>query len=139
MRRRIKSKIIIVSSNIFVSVPEYNIVHPIQVDDEGTFVSHELSFPRIRMRRAVGSAHEDEMQYKVSAFGNDFHLHLKRNKRLLTPNFKVEVIGKDGNVMKRHAMENCHFVGRLKDKSRTKVAVSNCEGLVSNRIVNQRR
>ncbi|XP_029182362.2 A disintegrin and metalloproteinase with thrombospondin motifs 6-like [Acropora millepora] len=111
------------------NVPEYNIVHPIQVDDEGTFVSHELSFPRIRMRRAVGSAHEDEMQYKVSAFGNDFHLHLKRNKRLLTPNFKVEVIGKDGKVLKRHAIENCHFVGRLKDKSRTKVAMSNCEGL----------
>lgn len=136
MRRlRIKSTISIVSSDIFVSVPEYNIVHPIQVDDEGTFVSHELSFPRIRMRRAVGGAHEDEVHYKVSAFGNDFHLRLKRNKRLLAPNFKVEVIGKDGRILKRHAMENCHFVGRLKDKSRTKVAMSNCEGLVGNLIV----
>lgn len=110
-------------------VPEYHIVHPIQVDDEGAFVSHELTFPRIRMRRAADTTHEDEVHYKVSAFGNDFHLHLKRNKRLLAPNFKVEVLGKNGNVMKRHAMENCHYVGNLKDRSISKVAISNCQGL----------
>jgi len=110
-------------------VPEYNVVHPIQVDEKGAFVSHELSFPRIRMRRSANDVDNEEVHYKVSAFGNILHLQLKRNKRLLTPHFKVEVIGKHGRVMKRHTMENCHFVGALKDRSRTTVAISNCQGL----------
>ncbi|XP_078346439.1 A disintegrin and metalloproteinase with thrombospondin motifs 6-like isoform X2 [Oculina patagonica] len=111
-------------------VPEYNVVHPIQVDEDGAFVSHELSYPRIRMRRSSDEVdHHEEVHYKVSAFGNDFHLHLQRNKRLLAPNFKVEIIGKNGRVMKRHTMENCHYVGRLKDRSRSTVAISNCRGL----------
>lgn len=107
-------------------------MHPIQVDEDGAFVSHELSYPRIRMRRSSDEVdHHEEVHYKVSAFGNDLHLHLQRNKRLLAPNFKVEVIGKNGRVMKRHTMENCHYVGRLKDRSRSTVAISNCNGLVS--------
>lgn len=113
-------------------VPEYNVVHPVQVDEVGAFVSHELSHPRIRLRRSSDKEDEvdsEEVHYKLSAFGNNLHLHLKRNRRLLTPSFKVEVIGKNGKIMKRHAMENCHYVGRLKAKSRSTVAISNCNGL----------
>ena len=112
-------------------VPEYNVVHPIQVDENGAFISHELTFPRIRMRRSSNEPENEDVHYRVSAFGNDLHLHLERNKRLLAPNFKVEVIGKHGRVMKRHSMENCHYVGKLKERSRTTVAISNCQGLVS--------
>ncbi|KAM7451153.1 disintegrin and metalloproteinaseith thrombospondin motifs protein [Porites harrisoni] len=110
-------------------VPEYNVVHPIQVDENGAFISHELTFPRIRMRRSSNEPENEDVHYRVSAFGNDLHLHLERNKRLLAPNFKVEVIGKHGRVMKRHSMENCHYVGKLKERSRTTVAISNCQGL----------
>lgn len=111
------------------NVPEYHIVHPTQVDEEGAFVSHELTFPRIRRRRTADENDNEQVHYKVSAFGSDLHLHLKRNKRLLAPNFKVEVIGRQGRVLKRHSLENCHYVGRLKDRSSTAVAISNCEGL----------
>lgn len=113
-------------------MPEYNVVHPIQVDEEGAFVSHELSYPRIRIRRYSEEVdHNEEVHYKVSAFGNDLHLHLKRNRRLLAPDFKVEVLGKNGRILKRHTMENCHYVGRVKARSRSTVAMSNCHGLVS--------
>lgn len=109
-------------------------MHPIQVDEEGTFVSHELSYPRIRIRRSSEEVdHNEEVHYKVSAFGNDLHLHLKRNRRLLAPTFKVEVLGKHGRVLKRHAVENCHYVGRVKARSSSTVAMSNCRGLVSTR------
>lgn len=118
-------------------VPEYNVVHPIQVDEEGSFVSHELTFPRIRMRRSHDEDDNEEVHYRVPAFGNDFHLHLIRNRRLLAPHFKVEVIGRHGQVMKRHTMENCHYVGRLKDRSKTTVALSNCQGLVSTQSTNE--
>lgn len=107
-------------------------MHPIQVDEEGTFVSHELSYPRIRIRRSSEAVdHIEEVHYKVLAFGNDLHLHLKRNRRLLVPDFKVEVLGKHGRVLKRHTLENCHYVGRVKASSRSTVALSNCHGLVS--------
>lgn len=109
-------------------------MHPIQVDEEGSIVSHELSYPRIRIRRFSEEVdHNEEVHFKVSAFGNDLHLHLKRNRRLLAPAFKVEVLGKHGRVLKRHTMENCHYVGRVKARSRSTVAMSNCHGLVSAR------
>ena len=107
-------------------------MHPIQVDEEGAFVSHELSYPRIRIRRSSEEVdHNEEVHYKVSAFGNDLHLHLRRNRRLLASAFKVEVLGKHGRVLKRHTMENCHYVGRVKARSISTVAMSNCHGLVS--------
>lgn len=118
-----------------MTVPEYHVVHPTQVDEEGAFVSHELTFPRIRRRRTADENDNEQVHYKVSAFGSDLHLHLKRNKRLLAPNFKVEVIGRQGRVLKRHSLENCHYVGRLKDRSSTAVAISNCEGLVSTQLL----
>lgn len=45
--------------------------------------------------------------------------------------FKVEVIGKNGKIIKRYVMENCYYVGRLKVKLRLIVVISNCNGLVS--------
>ena len=114
-------------------VPEYDVVHPIQVDEEGRFVSHELSYPRIRMRRSNEEEDPDVIHYKVSAFGDDLHLHLKRNERLFSPGMKVEVIGKNGRVMKRHGVENCHFTGSVKTRQRSSVAISNCKGLVRNK------
>lgn len=105
-------------------------MHSFQVDEEGTFVSHELSYPRIRIRRSSEEVdHNEEVHYKVSAFGNDLHLHLKRNRRLLAPAFNVEVLRKHGSVLKRHTMKNCHYVGRVKARSRSTVAMSNCNGL----------
>lgn len=74
----------------------------------------------------VDIIYEDEVYYKVFVFGNDFYFYLKWNKRFLVLNFKVEVLGKNGNVMKRYVMENCYYVGNLKDRLILKVVISNC-------------
>lgn len=101
------------------------------MDHEGNFLTHELSFARIRTRRdTVKDSHD--VHYKVKAFGKHLHLKLKENKKLLSPNFKVEVIGNKGKLLKTHKMKNCHYTGTVKSHKRSRVAISNCRGLVSN-------
>ena len=104
------------------------------MDHAGNFLTHELSFARIRSRRdATDKSYVDthNVHYKVKAFGKHLHLKLKENKKLLSPNFKVEVIGHKGKVLKTHKMRNCHYTGTVKSHKRSRVAISNCKGLVS--------
>ncbi|XP_032220130.2 A disintegrin and metalloproteinase with thrombospondin motifs 6 isoform X2 [Nematostella vectensis] len=110
-------------------VPEYDITSPVQISKDGKFIAHELSYQRIRERRDFADHHFDDIYYKLRAFGSDFHLNLVRNRRLLAPDFQVEVIGRDGRILKRHTMENCHFTGKVRSSTRSTVAMSNCQGL----------
>lgn len=121
-------------SNFLAAVPDYAVVHPYQVDHDGNFLTHELSFARIRSRRDTTKDSHD-VHYKVKAFDKHLHLKLKENKKLLSPNFKVEVIGHNGKVLKTHKIKNCHYTGTVKSHKRSKVAISNCRGLVSKHIV----
>ena len=83
------------------------------------------------MRRNAEMEESDDVHYKVAAFGDNLHLHLERNRRFLAPNFKVEVLGTAGTVVKRHTVENCYYTGTVRGRIRSNVALSNCDGLVS--------
>jgi len=116
---------------MYFSVPEYDIVHPTQVTSSGAFLTHDLSRQRIRERRNANQSPKDDIYYNLKAFGSNLHLKLERNRRLLAPDFHVEVLGHDGQILKRHTLENCHWTGTVGSSSRSTVAVSNCNGLVS--------
>jgi hypothetical protein len=119
--------------SLYFSVPEYDIVHPTQVSAEGAFLTHDLTRQSIRERRDSSLSHADDIYFKLNAFGNNLHLKLQRNRRLLAPDFHVEVLGQGGRIIKRHTLENCHWTGKVGTKSLSSVAVSNCHGLVSSR------
>ena len=113
------------------TVPDYDIIHPVQVDEHGSYVTHELSYPRIRRSGSDTEERADDVHYKLKAFDRDLHLNLRRNARLLAPGFQVEVLGKTGQVLKRHAVDNCYYTGGVRNGGRATVALSNCDGLVS--------
>ena len=65
-----------------VSVPDYDIVHPVEVK-EG------------RTRRSS----DENLEYKLKAFGKDMHLNLQKNKEFLGPDFHVEFLGEKGDSL----------------------------------------
>lgn len=72
------------------------------------------------------------MNVKFNALGKEFNLDLKINKRLLAPNFHVETLDHEGNIMDHHKLnKNCFYSGTIKNEVKGMVSLSNCNGLVS--------
>lgn len=113
------------------TVPEYDISHPVQVDESGRFLSRDLANGNARRKRDVGSSVQEPVYFKVSAFGQDFHLNVTLNHQLFSSNFEVEIRGHSSEF--HNDIENCHYIGQLisPEGKRNKVALSNCDGLVS--------
>ena len=114
-----------------LSVPEYDVIHPVQVDYHGNFLSRDLANGNTRRKRDAGSTTKEGLFFKFSAFGRDYHLNVTLNDKLLSPNFVVEVRG-NGTSRFQYDIEHCHYIGQLVSVKghASKVAISNCDGLV---------
>ena len=105
--------------------------HPVQVDEDGNFLSRDLSNGNYRRRRNVESAIKEPVFFHLSAFGQNFHLNVTLNAELLSPNFVVEVRGNQTSSF-HFDLNHCHYTGHaVPSKGQgIKVALSNCDGLV---------
>jgi len=128
----------------------YEISIPSLVDRVGDFISYDVTHRRFLMRRrhrrkrsgtaaeagSKGGTDEDPwLFYRVSAFGREFRLNVSRNRALLAPSFVVEVWNEKGEVEERRRgglRTDCLYTGHIVDEEATsRVALSNCDGLVS--------
>ena len=71
------------------------------------------------------------MNIKFNALGKKFDLNLEQNKKLLSPTFKVETLDENSEAIHSHSMRNCYYEGSVGNHSKSMVAVSTCNGLVS--------
>lgn len=129
---------------------EYGLVRPVSVDADGGFLSHAISASRLsgqgshRRRRRQANQHgeTDEEQdhlrhketlfYNVTVFGQEFHLRLRLNSRLVAPGAKVEWLEDDNQTHSEPLLpSDCLYVGYVTNVQDTSVAISNCDGLVS--------
>lgn len=134
---------------------EYGLVKPVSVDADGRFLSHAVSASRLsgqwshRRRRRQANQHgetsdsetnseEDHLRHKetlfynVTVFGQELHLHLKLNSRLVAPGAKVEWLEDDNQTHSEPLLpSDCLYVGHVTNMQDTSVAISNCDGLVS--------
>ncbi|XP_067058083.1 A disintegrin and metalloproteinase with thrombospondin motifs 6-like [Acropora muricata] len=112
------------------NVPEYDITHPVQVDVSGRFLSRDLANGNVRRKRDVGRSLKESVFFKMSAFGHEYQLNVTLNDVLFSPHFEMEVRG-NGSSEFHHDIEHCHYLGQLfrTEGKRSKVAVSNCDGL----------
>lgn len=79
---------------------------------------------------------QDWIFYHLSAYGKDFHFNLTLNRELVSPSFLVEYRNNSGVMSSHRYVKDCHYQGVVKgngDSSR--VAISNCYGLVSTHIL----
>lgn len=115
----------------------YQLTIPIRVDQNGAFLSFTVKNPKPSRRRRSTDPYDQELAasklfFKLSAYGKHFHLNLTLNTDLVSRHFTVEYWGKDGPQWKHDFLDHCHYTGYLQDQhSTTKVALSNCNGLVS--------
>uniref|UniRef100_A0A671RGC7 A disintegrin and metalloproteinase with thrombospondin motifs 2-like n=1 Tax=Sinocyclocheilus anshuiensis TaxID=1608454 RepID=A0A671RGC7_9TELE len=131
---------------------EYGLVRPVSVDADGRFLSHAVSASRLsgqgshrRRRRQAnqhGEAnaetnseqdhlrHKETLFYNVTVFGQEFHLCLRLNSRLVAPGAKVEWLEDDNQTHSEPLLpSDCLYVGYVTNVQDTSVALSNCDGL----------
>ncbi|XP_043909676.1 A disintegrin and metalloproteinase with thrombospondin motifs 10-like [Protopterus annectens] len=122
---------------------DYEIAIPMQVDENGAFITYDVRSQRkTRSRRSVGSfPYEPAVQnvyYKLTAHTNQFLLNLTLHSNLLADHFTVEYWKKGGLDWRHDFFEDCHYVGHLQDQYlKTKVAISNCNGLYGVIVVDE--
>lgn len=119
------SKLITVFLN--PKVPEYDITHPYQSDEQGEFVSYSM---HSQTRRKRDTRPQKSSFYKMNAFGTELHLKLKRNDHLMAPGMKVLRQHSDGTTTQHPAPENTYYLGHVASDPQSMVAVSNFGGLV---------
>ena len=120
-------------------------MRPVSTDAHGRFLTHAVSagqlreqLPARRRRRrdAEGQAdahgHTETLFYNVTVFGQELHMQLRLNSRLVAPGATVEWHD-DGNGTRYEPLlpSDCLYVGHATNVPDTAVAISNCDGLVS--------
>lgn len=121
------------------TVPEFDVSHPVQVDERGRFLSRDLANGNARRKRDLdGTKSKEPVFFKISAFGQDLHLNVTINDELFSPNFEIE-IRSNGTSEFHYKIDHCHYTGQVVPIGRTgnKVAISNCEGLVRSAVQTQ--
>ena len=128
-------------------VHHYELVVPSLVEQNGDFISYDVTdsyHVRNRAKRSITTlplaeeiTHTPQwIFYRLEAFGRLFHLNLTLNKGLISPKYVVDYVGKDGlDSNERHrTLRECHYYGYLSEHEQSRVALSNCHGLVSKDI-----
>lgn len=120
---------------------QYEIVVPTLVDNKGDFLSFDVTqTPHRRKRRSTNTdndahfhARDSLIYYSLSAYGMDFHFNLTLNRVLLAPKYVAEFWDRHGILYsyKGKNTRHCHYVGHIRNSRFSRVALSNCFGLVS--------
>lgn len=136
---------------------EYGVIVPFSADCKGRFLSHVVSgsvasgsgedchpstphSARHRVARSTlneplhqGGAENRLLYFNVTVFGKELHLRVKPNHRLVPPGASAEW-QEDFQVLFREPLQQeCVFTGDISAMPGGLVAISNCDGLVSNR------
>lgn len=72
-----------------------------------------------------------ELFYNVTVFGQELHLRLRPNRRLVAPSATMEWWEESGQKHRQRIEDaGCFYRGEVSDMENTSVAISNCDGLV---------
>ncbi|XP_015758816.1 PREDICTED: A disintegrin and metalloproteinase with thrombospondin motifs 18-like [Acropora digitifera] len=107
-------------------VPEYDITHPYQSNEQGDLLSFSMQ-SHTRNKRDVEPS--ESAFYKMDAFGSTLHLKLKRNDNLLAPGMTVIRRNRDGTTTAHPAPANTFYHGQVISDPKSIIAVSNHKGL----------
>lgn len=130
------SRRLFVADRLQEKLKSYELVTPSSTDVQGRFISLAVSGAgKRRSKRDSGSCQQapadGRLYYNVTLLGQSFHLRLKLNSKLVAPGATVE--WQDANVTRKEPLRgDCVYSGDITDVPGTSVAISNCDGLVSN-------
>ncbi|KFQ36463.1 A disintegrin and metalloproteinase with thrombospondin motifs 7, partial [Mesitornis unicolor] len=108
------------------------IVHPIKVDERGSFLSYDLSHRALR-RRSPSSRSKSLAFYELHYQGHPLKFNLSLNHHLLAPGFVSErrFGGIASAKIRSHAHNSCHMIGEVRSRALEGglAALSTCDGL----------
>ncbi|NWV74759.1 ATS7 metalloproteinase, partial [Dasyornis broadbenti] len=109
-----------------------DIVHPIKVDESGSFLSYDLSH-RALHRRSPASRSKFPAFYELQYKGQPLKFNLSLNRHLLAPGFVSErrFGGIAGAKIQPHSYNSCHMIGEVRSRAPQGglAALSTCDGL----------
>uniref|UniRef100_A0A8B9BPY1 ADAM metallopeptidase with thrombospondin type 1 motif 7 n=1 Tax=Anser brachyrhynchus TaxID=132585 RepID=A0A8B9BPY1_9AVES len=112
--------------------PSSDIVHPIKVDESGSFLSYDLSH-RVLHRRSLSSKSKFLTFYEMHYKGQPLKFNLSLNNNLLAPGFVSE--RRYGGIadakIQSHTYNSCHMIGEVQSRTLKGglAALSTCDGL----------
>ena len=74
------------------------------------------------------------LHFNVSVFGNIVQLRVEKKQTLIAPGAKSIIFFEDGRKIEKVLSSSCLFYGTIPEHPRSKVAISNCNGLVSKQL-----
>ncbi|KAM8804359.1 A disintegrin and metalloproteinase with thrombospondin motifs 7 [Eudromia elegans] len=110
-----------------------DIVHPIKVDESGSFLSYDLSHRAIH-RRSLSPGNNFLAFYELHYRGQALRFNLSVNSKLLAPGFVSE--RRFGGVaraeIRPRSSHSCHMIGEVRGRApeRGLAALSTCDGLM---------
>ncbi|NXI16378.1 ATS7 metalloproteinase, partial [Irena cyanogastra] len=109
-----------------------DIVHPIKVDERGSFLSYDLSH-RALHRRSPASRSKLPAFYELQYRGQPLKFNLSLNRHLLAPGFVSErrFGGIAGAKIQPRSYNPCHMIGEVRGRALQGglAALSTCDGL----------
>lgn len=99
---------------------EYEIFVPQILAENGSFLNNELE-------KTVGS---EGFRVAFHAFGEEFQLDLKRNRKLVDSRFTSEILDHLYQPPIQNSTRNCYYIGTVRYRPQSSVAISACHGLV---------
>uniref|UniRef100_A0A7N8X386 A disintegrin and metalloproteinase with thrombospondin motifs 2-like n=1 Tax=Mastacembelus armatus TaxID=205130 RepID=A0A7N8X386_9TELE len=108
---------------------EFTVVRPIRTDSEGSFLSASVSAHHLHRTKRHAHYEEAELFYNVTLFGQELHLRLRPNSRLVAPAATMEW-EESGRLHSQPIGDaGCFYTGEVSNMEDTSVAISNCDGL----------
>lgn len=111
---------ILCTEDLAKSLQEYEVIVPQLVTETGSFLSNEL-------KDAIGN---ERVYIRFRAFGEEFLLDLRKNRKLVDPKFTSEILDNFHQPPRVNLSRNCYYIGRLRFRPQSSVALSGCHGLV---------
>ncbi|XP_068732182.1 A disintegrin and metalloproteinase with thrombospondin motifs 6-like [Montipora capricornis] len=113
-----------------LNVPEYNVTIPYRVTEKGEFQSYFLGPEKTKRTMIENEANHDEVQYKIDALHEHFHIHVRRNKKFMAHGLQLETRDQYGRRIRRALSKTTHYlVGKLLPDPNSLVALSISDGM----------
>lgn len=100
---------------------EAEVIVPRKVSLTGEHISYDI----------LTSNENSTLHLNVTISDEDHLLILKPTKSFISPSLIIERHKRDSHVRLKPKSINCHYEGSVYGKSNSRVAISNCNGLVS--------
>lgn len=110
-------------------IVEADVIIPRKVSKYGEYISHDI----LSTTYNNDDVDDDDgtLHLNVTISNEDHFLILKQNNKFISPSMIIERRKRDIHVRIKPKSINCHYDGVVYGKLNSRVAISNCNGLVS--------